>query len=207
MLNNTSNSKLGKRLSLINRYFKITQFYSFIKSTAFKGAIVALIFILLLLFVDSFVVDIGTLLTNLVEKCSPFVIFSVFLISESFLGLLPPEIFIAWASKSSYSLTYLFFLSVISYIGGIISYFIGSRLFLIPAVKNYIEHKIAKHIVNLRKWGGIFVFLGAVSPLPHSIVSMACGLIKYNFKYYLLWSLFRFARFLVYALIIFQVFD
>ncbi len=207
MLNNTSNSKLGKRLSLINRYFKITQFYSFIKSTAFKGAIVALIFILLLLFVDSFVVDIGTLLTNLVEKCSPFVIFSVFLISESFLGLLPPEIFIAWASKSSYSLTYLFFLSVISYIGGIISYFIGSRLFLIPAVKNYIEHKIAKHIVNLRKWGGIFVFLGAVSPLPHSIVSMTCGLIKYNFKYYLLWSLFRFARFLVYALIIFQVFD
>ncbi len=207
MINNTSNSKLGKRLSLINRYFKITQFYSFIKSTAFKGAILALIFILLLLFVDSFVVDIGSLLTNLVETCSPFVIFSVFLVSESLLGLLPPEIFIAWASKSSNSFLNLFLLSAISYIGGIISYFIGNRLFLIPAVKNYIEHKIAKHIVNLRKWGGIFVFLGAVSPLPHSIVSMSCGLIKYNFKHYLLWSLFRFVRFLVYALVIFQVFD
>lgn len=207
MINNTSNSKLGKRLSLMNRYFKITQFYSFIKSTAFKGAIVALIFILLLLFVDSFVVDIGSLLTNLVETCSPFVIFSVFLISESFLGLLPPEIFIAWASKSSHPFLNLFLLSTISYIGGIISYFIGSRLFLIPAVKDYIEHKIAKHIVNLRKWGGIFVFLGAVSPIPHSIVSMACGLIKYNFKNYLLWSLFRFARFIIYALVIFQVFD
>jgi hypothetical protein len=36
---------------------------------------------------------------------------------------------------------------------------------------------------------------------------MACGLIKYNFKHYLLWSLFRFARFIVYALVIFQVFD
>ena len=108
--------------------------------------------------------------------------FSVFLVSESFLGLLPPEIFIAWASKSSNSFTNLFLLSAISYIGGIISYFIGNRLFLIPAVKNYIEHKIAKHIKNLRKWGGIFVFLGAVSPLPHSIVSMSCGLIKYNFN-------------------------
>ena len=84
MINNTSNSKLGKRLNLMNRYFKITQFYSFIKSTAFKGAIVALIFILLLLFVDSFIVDIGSLLTNLVETCSPFVIFLVFLVSESF---------------------------------------------------------------------------------------------------------------------------
>ena len=67
MINNSSNSKLGKRLNLINRYFKITQFYSFIKSTAFKGAIVAFIFILLLLFIDSFVVDIGSLLTNLLK--------------------------------------------------------------------------------------------------------------------------------------------
>lgn len=206
MVNNTSKSKLGKRLSLINRYFKITQFYSFIKSTAFKGAIVAIIFILLLLFVDSFIVDIGSLLTNLVETCSPLVILSVFLLSESLLGLLPPEIFIAWASKSSNSYLNLFLLSSISYIGGIISYFIGNRLFLIPFVKDHIELKIAKHIINLRKWGGIFVFLGAVSPIPHSIVSMACGLIKYNFKYYLLWSLFRFIRFLVYALVIFQVF-
>ena len=206
MVNNTSKSKLGKRLSLINRYFKITQFYSFIKSTAFKGAIVAIIFILLLLFVDSFIVDIGSLLTNLVETCSPLVILSVFLLSESFLGLLPPEIFIAWASKSSNSYLNLFLLSSISYIGGIISYFIGNRLFLIPSVKDHIELKIAKHIINLRKWGGIFVFLGAVSPIPHSIVSMACGLIKYNFKYYLLWSLFRFIRFLLYALVIFQVF-
>ena len=206
MVNNTSKSKLGKRLNLINRYFKITQFYSFIKSTAFKGAILAIIFILLLLFVDSYIVDIGYLLTNLVETCSPLVILSVFLLSESLLGLLPPEIFIAWASKSSDSYLNLFLLSSISYIGGIISYFIGNRLFLIPSVKNHIELKIAKHIINLRKWGGIFVFLGAVSPIPHSIVSMACGLIKYNFKYYLLWSLFRFIRFLVYALVIFQVF-
>ncbi|MDG1916191.1 MAG: VTT domain-containing protein [Flavobacteriales bacterium] len=206
MINKASNNCLGKRLSLMNRYFKITQFYTFVKSTAFKGGIIAIIFVLLLLVVDSFIVDIGSVLTNLVEVCSPLVIFSIFLVSESLLGLLPPEIFIAWASKSDYSILFLFLLATISYIGGIISYFIGSRLFLIPAVKDYIEVKIAKHIVNLRKWGGIFVFLGAVSPLPHSIVSMACGLIKYNFKHYLLWSLFRYVRFLVYALVIFQVF-
>lgn len=206
MINKASNNGLGKRLSLMNRYFKITQFYTFIKSTAFKGGIIAIIFVLLLLVVDSFIVDIGSVLTNLVEVCSPLVIFSIFLVSESLLGLLPPEIFIAWASKSDYSILFLLLLATISYIGGIISYFIGSRLFLIPAVKDYIEVKIAKHIVNLRKWGGIFVFLGAVSPLPHSIVSMACGLIKYNFKHYLLWSLFRYVRFLVYALVIFQVF-
>ena len=207
MINNTSNSNILKRLSLLNRYFKITRFYSFIKSTAFRGLLIALVFILFLFVIDSFVVDIGYLITNLVETCSPIIIYSVFLVSESCLGLLPPEIFIAWASKSSNPFLTLFFLSSISYVGGALSYFIGSRLFLIPAIKNYIENKINIHIINLRKWGGLFVFLGAVSPLPHSIVSMACGLIKYNFKRYLLWSLFRFIRFIVYAAVIFQFFD
>tara|TARA_Y100000991_G_C21969251_1_gene348508 strand:- start:282 stop:815 length:534 start_codon:yes stop_codon:yes gene_type:complete len=176
-------------------------------STAFKGLAIALIFIFFLFLVDFFIIDIGYLITNLVETCSPIIIYSVFLVSESFLGLLPPEIFIAWASKSSNPFLTLFILSSISYVGGALSYLIGSRLFLIPAIKNHIENKINIHIINLRKWGGLFVFLGAVSPLPHSIVSMACGLIKYNFKRYLLWSLFRFLRFIVYALIIFQFFD
>jgi hypothetical protein len=183
---NTAKNSVSKRLGLLNRYFKITRFYSFLKHTAFKGGYLIALFIAIVFLLDTFVVDINLLLSNLVDSFSPLVIFSIFLISESILGLLPP--------------------ASISYLGGVISYFIGGRLFLIPAVKNYIEVKIAKHIVNLRKWGGVFVFLGAVSPLPHSMVSMACGLIKYNFKHYLLWSLFRYVRFLVYALVIFQVF-
>ena len=142
MINNTSYSNILKRLSLLNRYFKITRFYSFIKSTAFKGLAIALIFIFFLFLVDFFIIDIGYLITNLVETCSPIIIYSVFLVSESFLGLLPPEIFIAWASKSSNPFFTLFILSSISYIGGALSYFIGSRLFLIPAIKNHIENKI-----------------------------------------------------------------
>lgn len=203
---NTAKNSVSKRLGLLNRYFKITRFYSFLKDTAFKGGYLIALFVAVVFLLDTFVVDINLLLSNLVESFSPLAIFSIFLISESILGLLPPEVFIAWASKSSFSYLYLFTLASISYLGGVISYFIGGRLFLIPAVKNYVEVKIAKHIVNLRKWGGVFVVLGAISPLPHSMVSMACGIIKYNFKHYLLWSLFRYIRFLVYALIIFQVF-
>ena len=203
---NTVKNSVSKRLGLLNRYFKITRFYTFLKDTAFKGGYLIALFVALVFLLDTFVIDINLLLSNLVESYSPLVIFSIFIVSESVLGLLPPEVFIAWASKSTSPYLFLFTLASISYLGGIISYFIGGRLFLIPAVKNYIEVKIAKHIVNLRKWGGVFVFLGAISPLPHSIVSMASGLIKYNFKHYLLWSLFRYIRFLVYALVIFQVF-
>ena len=130
---------------------------------------------------------------------------SVFFISESFLGLIPPELFIAWASKSPHPFFNVFILATISYLGGVVSYFIGGYLFLIPFVKNFIEVKISKHIINMRKWGGFFIVLGALTPVPHSLVSLSSGLIKYNFKKYLLWSLFRYLRFLLYAIVIFKI--
>ena len=82
---------------------------------------------------------------------------------------------------------------------------IGVCISMTPAVRKHLEQKIKQHIINLRKWGGIFIVLGAISPIPHSIVSFGAGLINYKFKYYLLWSLFRYLRFVIYYLIILQV--
>ena len=191
---------------LLNRYYQITKFYTFLKNTAFKGGTAITVFVLLLVGLELFVLDFNSLLNHLVASYSSTFIFAFFLASETVLGIIPPEIFIAWASKSANPWLFLLILATISYFGGIISYLIGNRLFLIPSIKNHVENKIAKHIVNLRKWGGLFVLLGAISPIPHSLVSLASGLIKYNFKYYLMWSLFRYARFVIYALVIFKVF-
>lgn len=196
----------AKRLELINRYYKITKFYPFLKDVALKGSIAAIAFVLVVVGLELFVLDINTFLNNLVATYSPQVIFSFFLISETILGLVPPEVFIAWASKSVTPWLFLLLLATMSYIGGIISYIIGNRMFLIPSVKNHLENKIARHITNLRKWGGFFVFVGAMLPIPHSVVSLASGLIKYNFKHYLLWALFRYVRFAIYAAVIFQIF-
>lgn len=195
-----------KRLTLINRYYKITNFYSFLKDTAFKGVIVIALFVAILVGLEYFFLDFNSLLNIFVAKYTSPIILTFFLLSETILGLIPPEIFIAWASKSVTPWLFLFLLATMSYLGGVIAYFIGNRLFLIPAIKNHIENKITKHITNLRKWGGLFVFIGAMFPLPHSIVSLACGLIKYNFKLYLFWALFRYLRFVIYAAVIFQIF-
>lgn len=206
MTENTYYNNLLKRLGLLNRYYKITKFYTFLKDTAFKAAIAVFGFVALLVFLEYFVLDFDVLLNNLVENYSPNVVFSSFLISETILGLVPPEIYIAWASKSATPWLFLLTLATLSYIGGVLAYLIGGRLFLVSSIKRHIENKISQHIVNLRKWGSIFVVLGAVSPIPHSLVSMACGLIKFNFKQYLLWALFRYLRFIIYGLVIFQVF-
>ena len=127
---------------LLNRYYQITKFYSFLKNTAFKGGAAVIIFVLLLVVLELFVLDFNSLLNHLVATYSATFIFSFFLASETILGIIPPEVFIAWSSKSASPWLFLFILATISYAGGIISYFIGNRLFLIPNIKNHIENKL-----------------------------------------------------------------
>ena len=194
-----------RRWSLVHRYYKITRFYSFLKNTAYQAFFMIVIFVLLLMAVNFFIIDINLLINNILETYSPKIVILCFLISESILGLIPPEIFILWSSKSGSPFLFLFVLATVSYIGGAVSYFIGMRIFLMPAVSKHVEEKIKQHIINLRKWGGLFIVLGAISPIPHSIVSIGAGLIDYKFKYYLLWSLFRYLRFVIYYLVILQV--
>ncbi len=195
-----------RRWILTHRYYKITRFYSFLKNTAYQALLMIGIFVLLLMAINYFVIDINLLINNILEAYSPIIVVLFFLISESILGLIPSEIFILWSSKSDSPFLFLFALATASYIGGVVSYIIGMRISLIPTFRKYIEEKIKQHIVNLRKWGSIFIVLGAISPIPHSIVSFGAGLINYKFKYYLLWSLFRYLRFVIYYLIILQVF-
>lgn len=195
-----------KYIASIHRYYKITKFYAFLKNTAIKGLLLTIGFLVVFLGLEYYLFDFNSIINSVVENYSTQFIFTFFLASETVLGLIPPEIFIAWASKSATPWLFLFILASLSYIGGVVSYFVGNRLFLIPAIKNYIENKIEKHIVKLQKWGGFFVFVGAMLPIPHTIVSLACGLIRFNFRHYLLWALFRFVRFTIYGAIIFQIF-
>ena len=194
-----------KRCSLVNRYYKITGFYSFLKKIAYQAFFIIVIFVLLLMAFNFFIIDVNLFIHNILERYSPKMVILCFLISESLLGLIPPEIFIWWSSKSTSPSLFLFAIATVSYIGGAVSYFIGMRISLIPAVSKHVERKIKQHIINLRKWGGLFIVLGALSPIPHAIVSIGAGLINYKFKYYLLWSLFRYLRFVIYYLVILQV--
>ena len=196
----------SNRLLRIHRYYKITRFYLFLKKSTYKSFFMILIFVLLILGIDSFIIDINSLISNIVEKYPPSVVILSFLCSESILlGLIPPELFILWSSKSASPLLFLFALATASYIGGALSYLVGLQLSKIPNISKYIELKIGKYIINLRKWGGLFIVVGALSPIPHSIVSVGSGLIQYKFKYYLLWSLFRYLRFIIYYLVILKV--
>jgi len=137
-------------------------------------------------------------------------VFVIFTISESFLGLIPPDFFIVWTKQlgseigvNPWLLTFV--LASLSYLGGMISYFIGMRLIHIPKIHDWAIEKYGELFQNLKKWGGFFVVISALLPIPFSIVLMVCGITGYPFKWAAYLSIFRFFRFGLYALFLFTL--
>jgi membrane protein YqaA with SNARE-associated domain len=192
------------KLRLLHQYYSYTGFYSFVKTSLVKALLPISIFIISLWLINEFFIDFSDLFTS-ISTLNPLIILAVFFASESLLGLIPPEIFIAWAGNTEMPVFSLTILAVLSYVGGIISFFIGKTISNMPSVYNYLEVKMEKHVKMIRKWGGFLIVVGALLPIPFSITSIAAGLIHYKFKNYLLFGLFRFVRFYLYALVIFNV--
>jgi len=161
---------------------------------------------LVLFALDNFVIDIEALFNYMVLNFNALYVFVGFFLSELLMGIVPPELFIAWGLETLNPWIHMFFLAALSYISGIITYWFGLMLYRIPAVRKYMYKKYSNHLFNLRRWGGLFIFAGAMLPLPHALVSFLSGLIKFKFRHYLYWALFRFARFFIFALIMMKLF-
>lgn len=189
----------------MHQYYSYTGFYRFVGKSVKKAIIPILLVIVAVLAVDFYVVDLNKLLVTITDTYPPAGILGIFLLSESILGLVPPELFIAWAGKSDYPIFYLTLLATASYIGGIISYFIGVSITKIPAIHRQMEVNLAKHIKNTRKWGGFLIIVGALLPIPFAMTSIAAGFIRFPFISYLMFGLLRYVRFYLYALVIFEM--
>lgn len=202
---NTVRKSETNKLKRTHLYYKYTGFYSFVGQSLKKSILPILAVVGILVLLNAYVIDFGEFFTYVTEKYAPLNILLVFLASESLLGLVPPEIFIAWSHKMPQPILYLTLLAVLSYVGGIISYFLGRWIFTIPKVYAYLEGSMKKHLKHIRKWGGFLIVVGALLPIPYSMTSMAAGMIQYKFTNYLLFGLLRFVRFYLYAIAIFNL--
>ena len=193
------------KTKLLHQYYRYTGFYTFIGNSLKKSAIPVVLIIFGLYLVNEYVFTIDDGLEFLTQTFSRTGVLIVFFISETLLGLIPPEIFIGWSKKTATPILNLSILATLSYTGGILSYFIGKTIQKINTVKNYLEIKMAKHLKNTGKWGGFLILIGALLPVPFSITCVAAGMIKYPLKGVVLFGLFRFVRFALYAWAIFNV--
>jgi membrane protein YqaA with SNARE-associated domain len=116
--------------------------------------------------------------------------------------MIPPDIFMIWATKFDSPFLVLTILGLLSYIGGIFSYQIGYWLSTRPKIKAYSERALNKYILLAGKWGGAFIIISSLFPFsPFSMVVMAISLLKYPFRLFLFFGLFRIARFIFQGLL------
>lgn len=158
-----------------------------------------------LILFNEYVYNINDGLQKMTESFSRMGVLTTFFVSETLLGLIPPEIFIAWSKKTEEPLINLAILATLSYIGGIITYFIGKASLRIASIREYLQVKMAKNLKNTSKWGGFLILVGALLPLPFSISCLTAGMINYPLKGVIVFGLFRFLRFAIYAWAIFSV--
>ncbi|MFD2907817.1 YqaA family protein [Flavobacterium ardleyense] len=192
------------KYKLLHQYYKYTGFYSFIWEGIRKAIIPTAIIVAVLFYVNYQVINLNEGLMYITKNFSDFFIFTVFLASETILGLIPPDIFIAWTKNTDTPLLYLTILAFLSYLGGVIAYFMGMGIAAIPSVNKYLYGKMTKHIINMQKWGGFLIAVGALLPLPFAIACLAAGMINFSRKHFFLFALLRFGRFIIYGFIIYS---
>ena len=137
----------------------------------------------------------------------PKIIYLIYIASEFFFGLIPPELFMIWAINKAdinhYVLNVAFF-AIVSYTLGYATFLIGQ--FIRSRVTfRYIRIKFLKRQWPLlRKYGLFLIIVAALTPLPWSAISLLVGSAGYPSKKYLRYALFRLLRFAVYGYVIFQ---
>lgn len=199
--------KKKKRVIRLHNYYKRTGFYVFILESLKRAVLPVLLIVIGLFLFNKYVYNLNEGLHHMTQTFSRASIFTIFFASETILGLIPPEIFIAWSKKTASPIFNLIVLAILSYLGGVTSYFIGKASLKIGMIKQYLEVKMAKHLKNTSKWGGFLIIVGALLPIPFAITCMTAGMIKYPLKGVITFGLFRFVRFALYAWAIFSVVD
>lgn len=191
------------RVNVYHNYFRRSGIYRFVGRTLIRLFLILLTIVVAFYFIEKYLIDFNAIFKYLFEELNQNLIFFIFYLSESILGLIPPDLFIAWASHCSHSYLGVAVLSVLSYLGGVTSYYIGKNLRKIEKVNNFILKKFEKNLQLVEKYGGFVIVFAAVFPLPFSPITMVAGIMQYPFNKFLLLILFRFIRIFGYAVFIF----
>ncbi len=188
-----------------HNYFKRTGRYRFVGKNLLRVLGVIFAFALGAWVVTTYLIDLDTIMNFVFNRFPKWVVVGTLFLSESVIGILPPDLFIFWAKTLNHPYLMVLVLSLASYAGGIVSYLVGTQLYKLPRVKQWVHVKFAEQFMTFKKYGGLLIFISAMAPLPFSWVSVVSGVVKYPFGNYLLIALSRILRFFAYALVFYKV--
>ncbi len=172
-----------------------------------KGLIWLVLFLLAYLLIKRYLkIDFLQLLNPIFEK--ELLIYTIFLLSEIIIGIIPPELFMIWAAeRNDLLINYVFVviaLSVVSYFAGVLGYMVGrylSNTTFYRYVRKRFLRRTAEHFAT---FGPLLIIVAALTPVPFSGVAMLVGAVRIPSRKYLLFSLSRILRFLIYGIVFWE---
>lgn len=187
---------------------KNKEFYSYFSKNLIKGFVYLVVLVgLIILFKGSFK-DQYEYLEHAVSD-NYYLMFFIFLISEFFVGIVPPELFMIWSIDDpfNYYVTAVITMTLVSLFAGWLNYRIGRKLgekeFFMKFVQKRLKFK--KYQKRYEQYGSGLIIVSALTPLPFALVSMLTGTLAYPQNKYLMFASFRILRFLVYGIIVWNL--
>lgn len=172
-----------------------------IRSLVYIGVLVFIYFLLKSYFID----ELQTWIAFAEDRKG--LMFLIFFVSELAFGLVPPEVFMVVFPKEDYGFSVfvgiMMLMSFMSYIAGTIIYLIGRFLgrrgdFRLFNQKWYLQYK-----EKMEMYGSVLLVLACVTPVPYSTVCLVSGSQEFPFKKFLLISLTRIFRFVIYGAVVY----
>ncbi len=210
MKNKTKKKRsLAKSTNLYYHKHRRTGLIGFIGKNVIKLLIILVLIIALILGVNQlliyFDINIKDWFTHYIEYVNHWYVLAIFFLSESVLGWIPPDLFIIWGKSALTDMPYLNvgILATISYLGGIVAYWLGTLIRRFPRVNAYVKRRFENNFQLIDRWGGVIVVLAAMFPLPYATISTVAGVVHYPFKKFLIYGSTRYIRFYLYAAWIF----
>jgi membrane protein YqaA with SNARE-associated domain len=188
-----------------HRFYAKSGFYVFLMRNTLKVLLIIALLIAALFAIEKWIIDTDVFFEYLFNDLNNGLVISIFAFSQALLGFIPPDLFIIWSRKFDNPWGIVALLSILSYIGGIISFWLGTKIQTIPKVNSYISTRYKNYIVKIRRWGALFIVSAALLPIPYSTVCFLIGIIQYPFKTFIWLGLFRILRFFIYGLILFGI--
>ncbi|MBQ0786760.1 MAG: VTT domain-containing protein [Oceanihabitans sp.] len=198
-------SKVDKtRIQAVHEYYIYSGLYRFILKTLKKAFPILILLVGIIIALNHFI-DINASLIHLTQVLPVYGVLGFFFISETILGILPPEMFIAWAGKMQTPWLFLCILSILSYFGGLLAYWLGQLCTKNPTFHKYLEVKMEKQLANSKKYGRFLIIIGALLPVPFAVSCMAAGIIKFPFQKVMVYGSLRIVRIFAYGIVVFNL--
>lgn len=200
---------LFKRIRAALLGYYLQGYFRFIATNVVRIIFFYGLIVIAVILIAKYVLNLNQIFQNIINGFSSDVqALTLFFISESILGLIPPDLFMLWAEKFEEPIYMLTFLGILSYLGGIVAYGIGLWISKREKIKNYIERRLNKYIVLTQKWGGAFLVISALFPFsPYAMVVLAVSMFKYPFPKLLLFGIARIIRFVVQGTALIKLFQ